>query len=132
NRRRFGMHLEHVYAYNNANIALFTDERGVFDEQQFNRVRNYLGMVLLLKDSQNLSSGNDIYKDKKITYSQSNLIWNELIAGHMSNIDMRHLPPYAKVTDVVPDNEGLFPLDKVEIRQRETFSVIKHIWGDSV
>ena len=58
------MHLEHIYAHNNANRALFLDPiTNVFDAALFEQTRNYLGMVLLLKDSQNISSGNDIYKD---------------------------------------------------------------------
>ena len=40
-------------------------------------------VVLLLKDKLNLSSNNEIYKDKQDTYAKSNLIWNELLVGHM-------------------------------------------------
>jgi uncharacterized protein with ParB-like and HNH nuclease domain len=59
NRRRYGMHLEHIYAYNDVNKALFKDSAtGLFDEAVFEQTRNYLGMVLLLKDAQNLSSSN--------------------------------------------------------------------------
>jgi hypothetical protein len=53
NRRRYGMHLEHIYAYHNVNRALFTDPgTGVFDGAAFEQTRNLLGMVLLLKDLQ--------------------------------------------------------------------------------
>jgi hypothetical protein len=69
NRRRYGMHLEHIIAYNETNMAQFTDENGVFDEQRFTRTRNKLGAVLLLKDRQNLSSGNDTYTKKFSTYA---------------------------------------------------------------
>lgn len=81
-RKRYGMHLEHIYAHNDANSKLFIDPiTGVFDAALFDQVRNYLGMVLLLKDSQNISSGNDIYKDKVKDYSKSDIIWNELLPG---------------------------------------------------
>jgi hypothetical protein len=37
------MQLEHIYAHNDANFALFTGADGIFDEAEFNRVRNLLG-----------------------------------------------------------------------------------------
>ena len=69
-RKRYGMHLEHIYAHNEANQKLFLDAAtGVLDAALFDQVRNYMGMVLLMKDSQNISSGNDIYSDKIKDYS---------------------------------------------------------------
>lgn len=131
-RRRYGMHLEHVYAYNEPNIALFTDDEHGFDEQQFNTTRNRLGMVLLLKDKQNISSNNEIYKDKIETYSQSNFIWNELLVGHLHGVDERNLPESLRVTPVQPDSTGAFPKDQVESRQRLLFNAIKQLWCDSI
>ena len=130
-RRRYGMHLEHIYAYNEPNMALFRAEDGGFDEQAFKLVRNLFGMVLLLKDSQNLSSHNEIYKDKIDTYKKSNFIWNELLAGHLHAVDLRNLPDTLRVEKVDPDNIGAFPKDKVGRRQRFMFNAIKHIWCDA-
>lgn len=76
NSRRYGMHLEHVYTQHEENRNLFTRD-GVFDAVRFQDTRNLLGMVLLLKDKRNLSSNNEIYRDKVRTYTQSNVIWNE-------------------------------------------------------
>ena len=45
----------------------------------FDKNRNYLGMVLLLKNSQNGRSGNDLYRDKLDNYAMSDIIWNELL-----------------------------------------------------
>jgi len=67
------MHLEHMYTQHPKNKALFTTN-GILDETLFQQTRNRLGMVLLLKDKLNLSSNDEIYIDKLITYSGSNLI----------------------------------------------------------
>ena len=131
NQRRHGMHLEHIYAYNDPNIKLFTDNN-VFDEQQFKSVRDRLGMVLLLKDRQNLSSGNEIYTNKVKTYKTSNFIWNELLVGHLPKVDVERLPEELQSEPVAPDGTGAFPKDKVDERQRLLFSVIKQIWCDSI
>ncbi|HEX8566703.1 MAG TPA: DUF1524 domain-containing protein [Pyrinomonadaceae bacterium] len=129
NRKRYGMHLEHIYAYNDKNQSLFLDGNGGFDETRFKTTRNKLGMVLLLKDSQNISSGNDYYKKKIKDYSTSNLIWNELLVGHIDSVDLKNLPAEINISKIEPDENGIFPLDKVELRQRETFEMIKLIWG---
>jgi len=109
------------------NRALFTTD-GVFDEARFTQTRNLLGMVLLLKDKQNLSSSDDIYTDKRETYAQSNLIWNELLAGHMDSVDTRNLPNDLRAEAVSPV-DGVFPLTAVDGRQRIVFEAIKHVWG---
>ena len=127
NLRRYGMHLEHIYTQHPDNRDLFTND-GVFDEARFNQTRNLLGMVLLLKDKQNLSSNNEVYEDKQETYSQSNLIWNELLVGHVPNVDVRHLPAELQVDPVDPEN-GVFPLSAVDGRQKVVFEAIKHIWA---
>lgn len=131
-RRKYGMHLEHIYAYNKSNMAVFTDEGNKFDEQLFNTVRNRLGMVLLLKDRQNESSNNETYRKKIETYKKSNFIWNELMVGHLHDVDERKLPADLKVDCVFPDSTEAFPRDKVESRQRLFFNAIKHIWCDSI
>lgn len=130
NRRRYGMHLEHIYAYNDKNQRLFTDkDTGVFDEARFKEIRNKMGMVLLLKDSQNISSNNDYYILKISDYATSNIIWDELLVGHIDSVDQKNLPKNLTFTAIEPDSEGVFPLDKVETRQREFVDVLKLIWG---
>jgi uncharacterized protein with ParB-like and HNH nuclease domain len=127
NLRRHGMHLEHIITQHSKNHALFTVE-GVFDEARFTQTRNLLGMVLLLKDKQNLSSNNDLYQGKQETYTQSNLIWNELLVGHIAAIDQRRLPVHLQVPPVQPEN-GVFPLTAVDARQRAIFEAIKEVWA---
>jgi hypothetical protein len=86
-------------------------------------------MVLLLKDKHNLSSNDDIYADKRDTYSKSNLIWNELLVGHLQDIDVRSLPPELRLQKIDPTVEGVFPREGVEDRQKAAFVAIKAIWG---
>ena len=127
-RKKYGMHLEHIYAYNEPNMAEFRDSNGIFDEHSFKTERNRLGMVLLLKDVQNLSSSNEVYSDKINTYTQSNYIWNEVLTGHLHNVD-KHELPYDLQTDVIQPNErGAFPRERVESRQQLIFNAIKRIW----
>ena len=129
NLKRHGMHLEHILTQHPANHALFTDEKGVFNEAPFNQTRNYLGMVLLLTDKQNLSSNNEIYQNKLETYSKSNLIWNELLVGDLANVHMKNVPSDLQFLPIQP-NKGVFPLDQVENRQRAIFAAIRHLWAN--
>lgn len=129
-RRRKGLHLEHIYAYNDANKAIFTSEAGVFDESQFIAERNRLGMVLLLNDKQNISSNNEVYRDKLDTYKKSNFIWNEMLARHLHPTDEKRLPESLRFTQVEPGETGAFPRQRVFDRQRLLFEAIKLVWCD--
>jgi hypothetical protein len=128
NQKKYGMHLEHIYARNDRNLKLFKDENGVFDENLFGTTRNMLGVVLLLKDKQNISSNNDYYSSKVEDYSTSNIIWNELLVGHIDSIDIKNLP--FSISNIKPNQNGAFPLEMIETRQKELFEVIKLIWKD--
>lgn len=129
NLKRHGMHLEHILTQHAANRALFTNVQGVFDEAKFNQTRNLLGMVLLLTDKQNLSSNDAIYEDKQTTYSQSNLIWNELLVGHLPGVITKKLPAELQVAPIVPE-AGVFPLAKIADRQKLVFEAIRRVWAD--
>jgi uncharacterized protein DUF1524 len=128
NLKRYGMHLEHILTQHPDNRALFT-KNGVFDEAAFNQTRNALGMVLLLTDKQNLSSNNEVYRDKVKTYSQSDLIWNELLIGDVAGVHMEKLPPDLRFPPVEP-KDNVFPLDQLENRQRAIFAAIRGIWAN--
>jgi hypothetical protein len=128
NLKRMGMHLEHIVTQHPGNRALFTNESGVFDEAAFGQIRNQLGMVLLLTDKMNLSSNNDLYEDKVETYAMSNLIWNELLVGHLADINARNLPADLRFPPIVPTNK-VFPLEQVENRQKVLFAAIRHVWA---
>jgi len=126
--RRHGMHLEHIYTQHPGNKALFTQDGG-FDESGFQQTRNLLGMVLLLKDKHNLSSNDEIYRDKCDTYSKSNLVWNELLVGHLQNVDLQDLPDELRLKMIEPTVDGVFPKDKIEERQKAAYAAIERIWS---
>jgi hypothetical protein len=129
NERKAAYSLSNILTQHPKNRAMFT-ANGAFDEAKFTQTRNQLGMVLLLKDKQNLSSNDEIYKDKQDTYAKSNLIWNELLVGHMDSIDTKNLPAELSVETIKPvDCNGVFPLAAVDGRQRLVFEAIKRIWG---
>ena len=127
NNKRHGLHLEHIITQHKKNLVLFTT-KGAFDENAFRQTRNLLGMVLLLKDRQNLSSNDEIYVDKLDTYTKSNFIWNELLSGHLPKVDVKNLPAEFQIPKIAPSKSGVFPINKVEERQRAMFNAIKAIW----
>ncbi|KAF0221123.1 MAG: hypothetical protein FD174_621 [Geobacteraceae bacterium] len=131
NRKTYALHLEHMYARNEKNNILFTDTDDIFDERLFYSTRNKLGAVLLLKDSHNISSGNDIYADKLAVYSKSDIIWNQILVGHINDIDLKKLPEGFSFKIQKPDTNGLLPLSAIDERQKELFILIKYIWSDT-
>lgn len=77
----------------------------------------------------NLSSNNDIYRDKLNDYEMSDIIWNQVLAGHLPNVDKKVLPPEFQDAKVDADASGAYPRDKVEQRQRLFFEAFKTIWA---
>ncbi|MDB9209103.1 GmrSD restriction endonuclease domain-containing protein [Odoribacter splanchnicus] len=73
-----GYHIEHILSRNATNMAYFDSE------EEFESQRNILGGLLLLKDRDNISSGNEEYADKLKTYS------NGLVWGHSLCEDFYH------------------------------------------
>ena len=126
-RKIYGMHLEHIYAFNSTNKELYS-ENGVFNEGLFNNERNLLGVLLLLKDKQNESINNALYRDKTDAYSQSDFIWNELLVGHIHKVDQRNFPVNWPIETVMPDSSGTFPRDKIQARQMLLFETAKDVW----
>lgn len=68
-----GFHIEHILAVNPANQRLFDN-----DEEVFDRERNRLGGLLLLKGKDNISSSNESYAKKLKSYANT-LYWNETL-----------------------------------------------------
>lgn len=75
---RTGYHIEHILSHNETNLKYFDNE------EDFESKRNMLGGLLLLKDQDNISSGNEEYEDKLKTYS-AGLVW-----GHTLCSDFYH------------------------------------------
>jgi uncharacterized protein with ParB-like and HNH nuclease domain len=130
NMKVHAMHLEHILTQHPKNRTMFSTN-GVFDEARFSQTRNLLGMVLLLTDKDNLSSNNDIYRHKQETYAKSNLIWNELLVGNLPPHFSVKLPLELQQEPVKPaEDDGVFPISKVDERQRAVFEAIKQIWAE--
>ncbi|MBS1529224.1 MAG: DUF1524 domain-containing protein [Bacteroidetes bacterium] len=128
NRKSYELHLEHMYAHNERNEKLFLNDEGDFDYYFFEKFRNQLGALLILKDQHNLSSGADVYEDKMEIYGQSNIIWNEMLVGEIPQIDLRKLPFDFPFSVQKPNNDGLLDLSAVDTRQKELFELIKYTW----
>lgn len=79
-----GYHVEHILSFNDENKQLFNN-----DEEIFERERNRLGGLLLLRGNSNQSSGNEVYSEKLKTYAQS-LYWNATLHAdtYHSNLDL--------------------------------------------
>lgn len=71
---RTGYHIEHILSHNETNLKYFDNE------EDFESKRNMLGGLLLLKDQDNISSGNEEYEDKLKTYS-AGLVWGHTLCG---------------------------------------------------
>ena len=116
-----GFHIEHILAQNLENYKLFDD-----DEERFERERNRLGGLLLLKGQDNSSSNNESYEKKLQTYSNT-LYWNETLRedSYKSKLD------FAKMIQ----KYGLqfrwmnrFGQEELEERHKLLFDIIRIIW----
>ncbi|MDO8317235.1 MAG: DUF262 domain-containing protein [Flavobacterium sp.] len=117
-----GFHVEHILSYNDENRAHFDN-----DEELFERERNRLGGLLLLKGADNISSNNEIYKKKLKSYANT-LYWNETLREdtYKSKLD------FSKMID----NYNLkfrhmdqFGKEELEERHKLLFDLIKIIWN---
>lgn len=119
-----GYHIEHILSHNEANLKFFDSE------EEFEISRNQLGGLLLLKDADNISSGNEEYADKLKTYS-AGLVW-----GHTLCEDYHHINTNLKLLN----NELLskckneiapiisFDKDALEQRNKILYDIVKIIW----
>lgn len=117
-----GFHIEHILSYNKENIAIYQG-----DEERFEAERNRLGAVLLLKGKDNISSNNEVYKQKLKSYAKT-LHWNESLredsykskkdfVGFLSRTHLKFEPILA------------FGPEELESRQNLLFELANHLWG---
>jgi len=116
-----GFHIEHILAENDANNALFN-----YDKEQFDRERNRLGGLLLLKGRDNISSNNETYDNKLKTYANT-LYWNETLRDdwYKSKLD------FTKFKDKYNLNfrsMNIFGPNELEERHQLLFNISKIIW----
>lgn len=119
-----GYHIEHILSHNETN-------RNFFDsEEEFETNRNQLGGLLLLKDADNISSGNEEYADKLKTYS-AGLVW-----GHTLCNDYHHINTKLESLNnelLLKCGNKINPIstfDKTALEQRNKllYDIVKVIW----
>ena len=121
---KLGYHIEHILSHNQTNIEYFNDE------EEFELLRNQLGGLLLLKDRDNISSGNEEYSDKLKTYS-AGLVW-----GHTLCKDYHHTnKSLESFNNQLQERcgEKIAPIDifdkaALESRTKLLYEIVKLIW----
>jgi hypothetical protein len=114
-----GFHIEHILSHNDENLGLFDGDIDLFE-----RERNRLGGLLLLKGRDNISSSNEPYSQKLKTYANT-LYWNETLRAdtYKSKLDMKDLQ-----TQFAFQPYDQFGPDELEARQNLLFQICCHIW----
>lgn len=116
-----GFHIEHILSENAENKNIFGN-----DEDFFERERNRLGGLLLLKGRDNISSSNETYKDKLKSYANT-LYWNETLREdtYKSKLDFTGMIQKHSLNFRAMD---IFGPDELEERHKLLFDLIKIIW----
>ena len=116
-----GFHIEHILAENSDNLTHFNE-----DEDAFERERNRLGGLLLLKGRDNISSNNETYSNKLKSYANT-LYWNETLRedSYKSKLDFSGMIEKYKLNFKAMDT---FAPDKLEERHKLLFDMVKIIW----
>lgn len=117
-----GFHIEHILANNADNLMAFGN-----DEERFERERNRLGGLLLLKGKDNISSSNELYQNKLKTYANT-LYWNETLRqdSYKTKIDFSNMMKSHNLK-FRPMNQ--FGPDELEERHMLLHSLIEIIWN---
>lgn len=117
-----GYHIEHILAHNDENLSLFAN-----DEELFERERNRLGGLLLLRGNANISSSNEKYTNKLRTYVQT-LYWNATLHPdtYHSNLDLIQLKNKYNLNLRAME---VFGPEELEERHKLLADIIKIIWN---
>lgn len=116
-----GFHIEHILSDNSENRSLFDD-----NEEYFERERNRLGGLLLLKGKDNISSNNESYKKKLKSYANT-MYWNETLRedAYKSKLDLAAMMKEHNLQFRPMNNFGPKELEE---RHRLLFDILKIIW----
>lgn len=116
-----GFHIEHILAKNSDNLTHFNE-----DEDAFERERNRLGGLLLLKGKDNISSNNETYSNKLKSYANT-LYWNETLRedSYKSKLDFSGMIEKYKLNF---KSMYTFGPDELEERHKLLFDMVKIIW----
>ena len=117
-----GFHIEHILSVNKENITLFGH-----DEEIFERERNRLSGLLLLKGLDNISSSNEKYENKLKSYANT-LYWNETLRedSYKSKLDFTRMIQRFNLSNLKP--MSTFGPDELEERHKLLFQICSHIW----
>lgn len=117
-----GFHIEHILSKNQENIDLFNK-----DEDYFEKERNRLGGLLLLKGKDNISSNNEPFKKKLKSYANT-LYWNETLREdtYKSKHDFKNMMNKFGLNFRALDKFGPTELEE---RHKLLFEMIKIIWN---
>lgn len=119
---RNGFHIEHILAENNENLSAFNSDKELFEKE-----RNRLGALLLLKGRDNQSSNNETYKHKLKSYANT-LYWNETLREdtYKSKIDFKEMINKYKLNF---RSMPTFGSSELEERHKLLFDIINIIWN---
>lgn len=120
---RTAYHIEHILSRNDTNLSYFDNE------EEFEKQRNLLGGLLLLKDKVNISSSNEEYEDKLKTYNAS-LVWGRSLCPdfyHHTNKDFLNFNESLK-DGVQFESYDKFDKAALEKRSKLLYEIIKIIW----
>ena len=119
-----GYHVEHILSHNATNFGYFKDE------EEFESQRNMLGGLLLLKDRDNISSGNEEYVDKLKTYS-AGLVWGHTLCAdfYHTNKEMEDFNKFL-MEQIELQIESVPVFDKEALHQRSKllYYIVNLIW----
>jgi hypothetical protein len=116
-----GFHIEHILSNNPENKALFNN-----DEEYFEKERNRLGGLLLLKGKDNISSNNEPYKKKLKSYANT-LYWNETLREdtYKSKLDFTSMINKFSLQFRPMDEFGP---NELEERHKLLYKIVKIVW----
>lgn len=120
-----GYHIEHIFSNNESNIKLFESE------EDFQERRNNVGGLILLKGKDNISSGNEEYKNKLATYSHAPMWGHSLCQDfYNSNVDFdkmnKALKSYKNVE--FKSYDDAFTPSNMDERCKLLYEISKIIW----
>lgn len=116
-----GFHIEHILSNNSENKDLFNN-----DEDYFEKERNRLGGLLILKGKDNISSNNETYKEKLKSYSNT-LYWNETLRDDTYKSKLDFTDMMKKYNLQFRHLDGFGPKE-LEERHQLLFDMVKIIW----
>lgn len=116
-----GFHIEHILAHNEENYSWFNNDKELFD-----RERNRLGGLLLMKGKDNIASNNESYSRKLSSYANT-LYWNETLREDTYK-SKKDFETFMNRTGLNFRSLGKYGPDELEERHQLLFKMARMIW----